>query len=201
MVETAARRKATPWRCGKSVGLSSSAPNEPKPPIQTMTKTVEEMPATGSAAGSTWARYHKKEAATSITRTRGRAATPLLYVSIISERVGHQSEQGGRVVLGGAEGGEPLGGRQEHDDRDEDHGGQGAEVGADQDQDPEGEPEPQASCMLRPEVPPVLAFGASSFRRLVRGARTRGCGGTGGTNRESAESKELGAGAPAQEHR
>ena len=44
-------------------------------------------------------------------------------------------------------------------------------------------PEPQASCMLRPEVPPVLVFGASSLRRLVRGARTRGWGGTGGANR------------------
>jgi hypothetical protein len=46
-------------------------------------------------------------------------------------------------------------------------------------------PDPQASCMLRPAVPPVLVLGASSFRRLARGARTRGCGGTGGARRDA----------------
>ena len=44
----------------------------------TKTKTVEEMPETGSAAGSTRARYQRKEPATSSTRTSGKAATPLL---------------------------------------------------------------------------------------------------------------------------
>ena len=40
------------------------------------------MPDTGSAAGSTRARYQMKDPATSKTSTSGSAATPLLYVSI-----------------------------------------------------------------------------------------------------------------------
>ena len=65
--------------------MSSSAANEPKAPTQTKTKTVDEMPDTGSAAGSTRARYQMNDPATSSTRTSGNAATPLLYVSIISD--------------------------------------------------------------------------------------------------------------------
>ena len=75
---TAARTKAIPWRSGNRLGLSSSAAKDPKAPTQTKTKTVEEMPDTGSAAGSTRARYQMKEPATSSTSTSGSAATPLL---------------------------------------------------------------------------------------------------------------------------
>ena len=75
---TAARRKAIPWRSGKRLGSSRSAAKEPKAPTQTKTNTVEVMPDTGSAAGSTRARYQMKEPATSRTSTSGSAATPLL---------------------------------------------------------------------------------------------------------------------------
>ena len=75
---TAARRKAMPWRSGNSVGSSSSAAKEPKAPTHTKMKTVDSMPETGSAAGSTRARYQMNEPATRSTRTSGSAATPLL---------------------------------------------------------------------------------------------------------------------------
>ena len=58
---------------------------DPNAPTHAKTKTVETRPDTGSAAGSTRARYQMKEPATSRTSTSGSAATPLLYVSIISE--------------------------------------------------------------------------------------------------------------------
>ena len=83
---TAARTKAMPWRSGNRLGFSSSAAKDPNAPTQTNTKTVEEMPDTGSAAGSTRARYQTKDPATSNTSTSGRAATPLLYVSIKRDR-------------------------------------------------------------------------------------------------------------------
>jgi len=67
-----------PCRCGKSVGLSNSAAKEPKAPTQAKTNTVDNRPETGSAAGSTRARYQMNEPATSKTRTSGKAATPLL---------------------------------------------------------------------------------------------------------------------------
>ena len=67
-----------PWRSGNRLGLSSSAAKDPNAPTQTKTKTVEEMPDTGSAAGSTRARYQMNEPATSRTSTSGSAATPLL---------------------------------------------------------------------------------------------------------------------------
>ena len=83
---TAARTKAIPWRSGNRLGLSSRAAKDPNAPTHTKTNTVEEMPDTGSAAGSTRARYQMKDPATSSTRTSGSAATPLLYVSIKSDR-------------------------------------------------------------------------------------------------------------------
>src|SRR5271156_284728 len=82
----AARTKAIPWRSGNRLGLSSSAAKDPKAPTHTNTNTVEEMPDTGSAAGSTRARYQTKEPATSNTSTSGNAATPLLYVSTNRDR-------------------------------------------------------------------------------------------------------------------
>src|SRR3984957_5305839 len=83
---TAARTKAIPWRSGNRLGLSSRAAKDPNAPTQTKTNTVDEMPDTGSASGSTRARYQMKEPATSSTSTSGNAATPLLYVSINNER-------------------------------------------------------------------------------------------------------------------
>ena len=63
---------------GNRFGSSRSAAKEPNAPTQTKTKTVETSPDTGSAAGSTRARYQMKEPATSSTSTSGSAATPLL---------------------------------------------------------------------------------------------------------------------------
>src|ERR1700722_432130 len=74
----AASRKAIPWRSGNKVGSSSSAAKEPNAPTQTKTKTVGVSPETGSAAGSTPAKYQTNEPATKRTRTSGSAATPLL---------------------------------------------------------------------------------------------------------------------------
>ena len=78
MVITAASMNATPWRCGKRVGLRRSAAKEPKPPIQVNTTMVEATPAMGSESGSTRSRNQMKVAATSMARISGRAATPLL---------------------------------------------------------------------------------------------------------------------------
>ena len=52
---------------------------------------------------------------------------------------------------------------------------------------PNANPEPQATRMLRPAVPLSLPWSPSSARRVVRGARTRGRGGTGGVLLSSVE--------------
>ena len=193
-----------PWRSGNRFGSSSSAANEPKAPIHTKMKTVESMPETGSAAGSTRARYQMKEPDDEEhedERQRGDA----LVVGLDHQRQhGDQAEQRGRVVLGAAEGGVALGGGQQDDGGDDDQGGHRAGGEAERGRRRRA----GRRCRWRracrgPEVPPVVARSRCGRPTdlEVRGARTLGSGGCGGLRRDAAAAEAAAVSADAHVRR
>ena len=130
-------------------------------------------PATGSAPGSTRARNQTKRGRHQHDQHQGQRRDALVVGLDHQRQDGHQSEQGGRVVLRPAEGGEPLGGGQEDHGRDDDHGRHASEVGARAARRcREAGPSPTATRMLRPAVPPLaVARLVAQPRRAVGLAR------------------------------
>ena len=168
-----------PCRSGNSVGLSRRAANEPNTP-----DPGEDEDGRGEAGDRLGRRLDPGQVPDEGGRHQHhedeRQGGDALVVGLDHQRQdGHQPEQGGRVVLGRAEGGVTLGGGQQHDDGDDDHGGDGAQRRSrSAPRRPSSDVrDPIATCMLRPprarRVRPcaVRAVGRSPARARARARR------------------------------